>query len=73
MKHSRRFAKQGVLSLALWLFLSCWMTTLQAVPAKRIVRTVMQPDGSTISTVLQGDELFHYLSTTDGIDRKSVV
>lgn len=67
MKHSRRFAKQGVLSLALWLFLSCWMTTLQAVPAKRIVRTVMQPDGSTISTVLQGDELFHYLSTTDGI------
>ena len=27
----------------------------------------MQPDGSTISTVLQGDELFHYLSTTDGI------
>lgn len=40
---------------------------LQAVPAKRIVQTISQPDGTTLSIMLQGDESFHYVTTTDGI------
>lgn len=37
-----------------------------AVPAKRVSRTVVQPDGTALTVVLRGDEHFHYLATTDG-------
>lgn len=40
---------------------------LWALPAKRISKVFTQPDGSTLTIVLQGDEHFHYYSTTDGI------
>lgn len=39
---------------------------MQAVPAKRVSRTVAQPDGTALTVVLRGDEHFHYLATTDG-------
>ena len=38
-----------------------------AIPAKRVVRTVAQPDGSTLQVVLHGDETFHFYTTPDGI------
>lgn len=41
--------------------------TIQAIPAKRTTQTITQPDGTTLTTLLQGDENFHYLTTTDGI------
>ena len=41
--------------------------TIQAIPAKRTPQTITQPDGTTLTTLLQGDENFHYLTTTDGI------
>lgn len=41
--------------------------TLRAIPAKRVVQTVTQPDGTTLDIILQGDENFHYTTTTDGI------
>ena len=37
-----------------------------AVPAKRDLRTVTQPDGTTIEVRLVGDEYLHYLVTKDG-------
>lgn len=39
----------------------------QAVPAKRGVRSFLQPDGSTVEVTLQGDESFHYYLTADGL------
>ena len=53
--------------IILVLFLALTNAVLLAVPAKRMVQTVQQPDGSILQTVLQGDEKFHYLSTIDGI------
>ena len=38
-----------------------------AIPAKRDVRNVSQPDGSTLSLQLIGDEYFHSLATPDGL------
>lgn len=38
-----------------------------AVPAKRGLRTVTQPDGTSISLQLVGDEYFHTYVTTDGL------
>lgn len=40
---------------------------LFGVPAKKTPYTFTQPDGSTITLVLQGDEHFHFYSTTDGV------
>ena len=37
-----------------------------AIPARRVVRTVTQPDGTTLEVVLQGDETFHFYTTVDG-------
>ena len=45
------------------------MATLQtalAIPAKRVFRTVTQPDGEKLQVTLCGDETFHYYSTPDG-------
>lgn len=38
-----------------------------AIPAKRVVRTVSQPDGTTLQVMLRGDETFHFYTTPDGI------
>ena len=37
-----------------------------AVPADPTPATVTQPDGTTLTIVLHGDEFFNYLTTTDG-------
>lgn len=38
-----------------------------AVPAKRLTKTVVQPDGSTVTVTLTGDEWFHSYVTSDGL------
>ena len=38
----------------------------QAIPADPTPMRVMQPDGSTITVQLHGDEFFHFTTTTDG-------
>lgn len=51
-------------------FLACILAgamTLHAVPAKREYRTFTQPDGSTITAMVIGDEFGHSYITTDGI------
>lgn len=40
--------------------------TVQATPAKRGFYTYFQPDGSSFSALLQGDELYHTLTAPDG-------
>lgn len=49
------------------ILLSLTTLFLWAIPAKRITKTLTQPDGSTVTIVLQGDEHFHYYTTTDGV------
>ena len=51
------------------LLLLCWSlaTTLMAIPADPTPRKVTQPDGTTVSIVLRGDEHFYYHTTTDGM------
>ena len=51
--------KKQVLSLALAAGL-CGSLTLNAVPAKRGLRDIAQPDGTTVKAELFGDEYFHY-------------
>ena len=41
-------------------------TLLMAVPAKKGVRKVTQPDGTTVSIELHGDEWSHHTTTADG-------
>lgn len=41
-------------------------TMALAVPAKRVVKTVTQPDGTTLDIVLSGDEFASFYTTTDG-------
>lgn len=55
------------LVVILILFVVLLTGTLYAIPAKRVVKSVMQPDGTTLTIVLQGDEYFHYTTTVDGI------
>lgn len=38
-----------------------------AVPARRVLKNVVQPDGTTVAVMLTGDESLHYFQTTDGI------
>ena len=38
-----------------------------AVPARRLTRTVTQPDGSVVTVTLTGDEWFHTYVTSDGL------
>lgn len=41
---------------------------LYAVPVRQgVLKTFTQPDGSTLTLMLNGDEKFHYWSTADGI------
>jgi len=49
------------------LVLALMAVSASAIPAKRVVKTVTQADGTTLQVVLQGDETFHFMSTTDGL------
>ena len=52
------------------LVLASWMAgalTLNAVPAKRGLRTITQADGTTLRVELTGDEHFHYYVSDDGL------
>lgn len=51
------------------LILLLWSTVsqLSAIPADPRPRTYTQPDGTTVTLVLRGDESFHYFTTTDGV------
>lgn len=40
---------------------------MSAMPAKRVFRTVTQPDGSTVEAMLVGDEHSHHYVSRDGI------
>ncbi len=44
----------------------CVAASSWAIPAKRVVKTVQQPDGTTVSIVLRGDETFHFYTTLEG-------
>lgn len=43
---------------------------LTAIPAKRIIKSVRQHDGSLLEVQLCGDEYFHYYTTADGVPVK---
>jgi M6 family metalloprotease-like protein len=43
------------------------IATASAVPAKRITKTITQPDGTTVAVTQVGDERFHALVTSDGL------
>lgn len=58
--------KKKVLTLALAAGLT-GAFTLNAVPAKRGVRDIAQPDGTTVKAELFGDEYFHYYLSEDGL------
>lgn len=49
------------------LFAMLFAITAMAVPAKKFVRTVSQPDGTTVDITLVGDEYFSYYMTVDGV------
>lgn len=57
MKLQRKIVTLATLGLAL---------SAAAVPAKHGVRTVTQPDGTTIEVRVVGDEYLHYMVTNDG-------
>lgn len=40
---------------------------VNAVPARRVQHVITQPDGTRLTITLQGDEHFHYFTTTDGV------
>ncbi len=50
--------------LLMFLLMLC-TTLLWAVPARRTTHLVEQPDGTTLSLTVRGDERFHYLVTVD--------
>ena len=52
--------------MGLSIALAAFTLDVFAVPAPRGQISVSQPDGSTISVLLKGDELFHYAISTDG-------
>lgn len=53
-------------SILFLLFLGVFITVCQAMPARRRTVLVKQSDGTQLSVILNGDEFFHYYSTTDG-------
>ena len=56
MKHLLSFAAAALLSVS-----------ALAIPAKRSIRTVTQPDGKQLTVRLVGDETLHFYQTLDGI------
>lgn len=53
-------------SLCVLLFLIAGLSSMLAVPAYRGWQTKTQPDGTTITVRLLGDEFYHYWETQDG-------
>lgn len=50
------------------LFFSLFLSAFaNAVPARKVVKTVIQQDGTNLQIVLGGDEYFRYYTTTDGV------
>ena len=45
---------------------------LYAVPARNVVKTIVQPDGTTLQIKLCGDEFLRYYTTLDGVPVKEV-
>lgn len=45
---------------------ACYAAGAFAIPAKKGVRTLEQPDGSFIEVIVSGDEHFHFTTTPDG-------
>jgi immune inhibitor A len=43
------------------------VASASAVPAKRLVKTVTQPDGTNLTVTQMGDERFHAFVTSDGL------
>jgi len=56
--------KRKILTLAV---AALTVGSAMAVPARRIARMVTQPDGSTVTVTLTGDEWFHSYVTSDGL------
>ena len=56
--------KRNLLTLAV---AALTVASASAIPAKRITRTVTQPDGTTVTVTLTGDEWFHSFVTSDGL------
>lgn len=52
------------------LFATLFSVAVMAVPAMRFTRQVQQPDGTTLTIKLVGDELFSYYATVDGVPVK---
>lgn len=52
--------------ISLFYFLTLCTTIVLAIPAKRIPKTIQQPDGTELEIVLTGDEFHHFYTTTDG-------
>lgn len=61
MRKHYSFKKASVLLAACMLSSSL----LLAIPARKGIQTITQPDGKKIALILQGDENFHYQTTTD--------
>ena len=52
--------------IVLLLAIACWAVASLAVPADPTPARLTQPDGSTLTVVLHGDEFFHFTTTLDG-------
>lgn len=52
--------------LSFMMVASMAVTQLQAIPANPVPRVVTQPDGTTITVSMRGDEYFHYMTTSQG-------
>lgn len=51
----------------LFLFLFACALTINAIPVKSKPATVTQSDGTQLTIVMRGDEVFHYRTTLDGV------
>lgn len=53
----------------IWIIIACLCVSVNAfaVPAKKGIRVYQQPDGTTVDVILNGDEQFHYYTTSDGV------
>lgn len=59
--------KKNILISAFAVILLCLTQILSAVPAKPGKITITQPDGSTITIIVHGDEWFHYVTDEQGV------
>jgi len=56
-----------------FIFYFSFFIGLWAVPAKPVIVTLTQPDGSELKVRLMGDENYHYYETLDGERLESIV